>query len=1013
MIYVSFIPEKIKQTYNRLYAFAHRKLWDITNMEYTPAPGYKTDNTPPSSGWMPFGDGMQVKGRDAHYWFRCSLRTPAPQPGTSYYVKFTTGYEGQWDATNPQGLVYANGRMVQGCDTNHTEVFLEADTAYELHNYFYIGLLDTWVPLNAALYRLDERSEQLYYDMKVAWDCCQLLHPNTDDYIAVMSVLEQTANLLDLREPGSKAYYQSLDEALAFIDRELYTKLCTTDGKPIITCVGHTHIDVEWLWARAQTREKIQRSFATAETLMRRYPEYTFMLSQPELYRYLKEEAPEKYEELKQLVKEGRWEPEGAMYVESDCNLISGESFVRQILQGKKFFRDEFGVDCKMLFLPDVFGYSAAMPQILVKSGLRHFVTSKISWNETNVMPVDCFLWQGIDGTEIFTNFITTQEYTGPDGGYGNTTYVGRMTPSEIKGTWNKFLQKEYTNRALTTYGYGDGGGGPSKAMLETQRRLAKGLPGMPATAMGTLLSHLDKQREDFDAGCMRTRRTPRWVGELYLEFHRGTYTSIAKIKRANRKSEFALQLSELLSYTHLLGGGSYDAQGIYDRWTKVLHNQFHDIIPGSSIKEVYEGTDADYAEISSYCGNLIREKLNALASQLSAPGMLVYNPLGFARSGPMALNGVTAELSQEIPAFGWQLLSAPITEAQVTLDGLTAENRHYKLTLDGCGRITSLFDKAAGRNIFKDGCFGNELQAFEDYPREYDNWEITDYYKQKVYLLDGPAHITPITDGSRAGFRVVKTYMHSTVTQNIWLYSESRRIDFETEIDWHEHHQLLKAAFPLDVLTATATYDIQFGHVQRPTHENTSWDKAKFEVYGHKWVDLSEPGYGVSLLNDCKYGYSTEGSTLKLTMLKSGTYPNPEADQGLHRFTYSLLPHQGGFREAGIIRESYSLNQPLISTQSSGGGKLPASFSLVSCDQSAVVMETVKKAEADDSMILRMYESFGSRCRASFTVAPGFQKAVLCDLMENELQEIPFDGKTFTLPVSNFEIITVKLIRE
>ena len=1004
-----FVPDKIKLTCQQLQSFAHQKMADIPQ-EYVAAPGYKTSNEFPREGWAPFPNGGRVQGRDGHFWFRCSLRTPAAQEGIQYYVKYTTGYEGQWDATNPQGLVYANGKMIQGCDTNHTEVFLDADTDYVLHNYFYLGLTDAWVPLAAELWRLDVASEQLYYDMQVAFDTCKLYHPNSDDYIAILSLLEQTANFLDLRRPGSPEYYASVAAAREFIGRELYEKRCTPEGKPLVTCVGHTHIDVEWLWARSQTREKIQRSFATAASLMEKYPEYTFMLSQPELYRYLKEEAPEKYEELKKLVAEGRWEPEGAMYVESDCNLISGESFVRQILQGKKFFKDEFGVDCKILFLPDVFGYSAAIPQILKKSGIRHFVTSKISWNETNVMPVDCFLWQGIDGTEIFTNFITTQTYRGPDGGYGNTTYVGMLSPTEIKGTWNKFLQKQYVNRALSTYGHGDGGGGPTRRMLETQRRLSKGLPGMPVTKMDSLLNHLDRQREEFDAGCARNRRVPKWVGELYLEFHRGTYTSIAKNKRNNRKAELALQLSEALSYTDLLRGGDYDAAFLWDAWNKVLHNQFHDIIPGSSIREVYEGTDKDYGWILDNCDLLIRRKLLALADSVSKAGTLVYNPLGFGWAGPVAVDGVTMELTEEIPAYGWAVSENLIRESTVEISGLTAENRYYHLTLDKAGRVAELFDKTACRQVLK--APGNELQVFEDFPREYDNWEITDYYKQKMWVLDEEAVITEIADGSRRGFRVEKNYLGSKIIQNIWLYSGSRRIDFETELDWHEHHQILKAAFPLDVQTDSATYEIQYGHVRRPTHENTSWDKAKFEVYGHKWADLSEPGYGVSLLNDCKYGHNAEGTTLKLTLLKCGTYPNPEADQGRHVFTYSLLPHEGDFRQAGTIREAYALNQPMLAVSAKGESQGPDRFSLVSCDKESLIIDTVKKAEADEGMIVRLYESFGGRCNANIKVAPGFTRAYLCDLMENVEKELPLENDTVSLPVSNFEIITLKFVR-
>lgn len=1007
---MDFIKEKIDITCGQLFSIANKKLCDIENVEYVKTDGYKSDNSFPVDGWKPFLKGGSVNGRDEHFWVKASFRTPPAKKNTSYYLKCTTGFEGQWDATNPQGLVYLNGEMVQGLDTNHTEVYLEPDTDYILHNYFYIGLIDATVPLNMALFELDEKSEQLFYDMKVAYDACILNHKNTDEYISVMSVLEQTANLIDFRAPRSAEYYNSIDLAIDFIDKELYQTLCTKNGKPIVSCIAHTHIDVEWQWDRAQTKEKIQRSFATASTFMKKYPEYKFMLSQPELYRYLKEEAPEKYQELKEYVKQGRWEPEGAMYVEADCNLISGESFIRQFLHGKKFFKDEFGVDCKILFLPDVFGYSAALPQILNKCGIRHFVTSKISWNETNTLPVDTFIWEGIDGSEIFTNFITNQKYSGIEPSR-YTDYVGKLTPSEIKGTWNRFLQKEYSNHGLTTYGHGDGGGGPTKAMIETQRRLSKGLPGMPVTEIVPLLEHLDKKREEFDEGCRKTKRIPKWVGELYLEFHRGTYTSVAKNKRYNRKAEFALQKAETLSYIGMLNNEEYDAKGLHDNWTKVLHNQFHDIIPGSSIKEVYDGTDKDYAQISEYTDSVIDSKLNFIANNISSEdGILIYNPTGFARKGIVNLEGKTVEISEEIPAFGWKNLKKIETNNKVNICNLTAENNFYKLILDESGRITELYDKTVGRNVLKEKSFGNEFQAFEDYPRRYDNWEITDYYKEKMWVLDSKVDITTILDGSRSGFKVKRCYMNSEIIQKIWLYSENRRIDFETEIDWHEHHQILKVAFPLDIHTNKAIYETQFGHIERPTHQNTSWDKAKFEVCGHKWVVLEEKGYGVALLNDCKYGFNTEGSTLKLTILKCGTFPNPEADQGKHIFTYSLLPYEGNFCDAGIINEAYALNQPLDAMNIiANSGNLPNQYSLVSCNKSNVIIETVKKAEKDNSMIVRMYDAFNCRTTAEITVADGFEKVYLCDMLENEIEELDFQNNKVTINVYNFEIVTLK----
>lgn len=1010
---MDYLPEKILITCQELKRISVRQLCCLENVEYQSASGYKIDNTPPEEGWHPYAKGTMLQGQDHHFWFRATFKTPQMIPHMDYFLQFVAGQGDQWDSPDPQGLVYLNGKMVQGCDSNHMEVFLEPGITYELHYYFYLGMEQLQIPLNMRLCALDTRSEQMYYDIQTALDSCLLLPENNDDRIAVMSVLEQTVNRIDLRNPGSGDYYRSVDEASGYIAEALYERRCSTAGKPVVSCIGHTHIDVEYLWSRKQTREKIQRSAATVISLMKKYPEYRFMLSQPELYRYLQEEAPEVFAEVKALVAQGRWEPEGAMWVEADCNLISGESFVRQILQGKKFFQETFGVDCKILFLPDVFGYSAAMPQILKKCGIRHFVTSKISWSDTNTMPVDCFMWQGIDGTEIFTNFITAQDYNGPDI-QRQTTYIGMLSPKQIKGTWNRFQQKQYTSHAMTTYGYGDGGGGPTRTMLETQRRLAKGLPGMPVTNMTSLLSHLDTVRREFDENCREAKRTPRWVGELYLEFHRGTYTSMAKNKRANRKAEFALQMAEALSYTDLLHGGEYDADGIYNAWNIVLHDQFHDIIPGSSIREVYDGTDIDYQKVGIYCDALIAGKIGVLARGVqSNTGILVYNALGFARRGEIRINGKCAELKEEIPAFGWKVIDSAQMDTDVKIIGLTAENANYFLVLDEAGRIKLLFDKVEGRQILKENCRGNELQIFEDYPRRYDNWEISDYYKQKMWILEDPAHIEPVFDGSRAGFRVTRRYMHSEITQHIWLYSLGKRIDFETVIDWHENHQLLKVAFPLDVCASSAAYEIQFGHVRRPTHENTSWDKAKFEVYGHKWVDVGEYGYGVSLLNDCKYGFNAEGSILKLTMLKCGTYPNETADQGEHRFTYSLLPHAEDFTRAGVIREGYCLNQPLVVMPVvPGQGLLPDAYSLISCDRENVVIETVKKAENSDAMVVRMYESFGMRTAAHVKVAGLFRKVFLCDLLENEEQELMLQADIVEVKLSNFEILTLKFIK-
>jgi len=866
--------------------------------------------------------------------------------------------------------------------------------------------------LSMQLFAVDQAAEKLYYDVQVPFETCKLVSEDSEEYIRMMTVLVDAARLVDFREPGSPAFHASVERALTFMEKEFYGKLCTTQGKPVVHCVGHTHIDVEWQWARAQTREKIQRSFSTAKALMDLFPEYKFMLSQPELYRYLKEEAPEKYEELKQLVKAGRWEPEGAMYLEADCNLTSGESLVRQILHGKRFFREEFGVDSRVLFLPDVFGYSAAMPQILKKSGVDHFVTSKISWNDTNMMPVDAFYWEGIDGTEIFTSFITTQDFGGrPGRGKNNTTYNGNLNASQVKGAWDRFQQKEYADRVLMTYGFGDGGGGPTKEMLEHQRRLAKGLPGMPVTEIGLLRPHLEKLKAQFDATCARTDRTPRWVGELYLEYHRGTYTSVAKNKLGNRRSEQLLGTVEALSAADLHFGGTYDADGLDREWKKVLHNQFHDILPGSSIGPVYDGTDVDYAEIQKFGKGVLEEKLTALSKSINASeGILVYNPTGFVRRDGIFTKDGYCELSDEIPAFGWRVISPAAKKSAVRINGYTAENPYYILQLGQNGQMLSLYDKRVGREVFRNGHPGNVLTVFDDHPIKYDAWELEDYYRLKKWEMNEDATVTPVFDGTRAGFRIERAYLHSSILQTVWLYSQSSRIDIETDIDWHEKHQVIKAVFPLNVHAMSATYDVPFGHVIRPTHQNTSWDEAKFEVYAHKWVDMSENGYGVALLNDCKYGYSTEGSDLSITLLKCATYPDPNADQGRHHFTYSLMPHVGDFREAGVIPEAWYLNQPLLSRPiAPHEGELPDHFSLVSCDSPNAVITAVKKAETDDGLIVRLYDAFDCKSNVTVTVPAEYGKAWLCDLLENEERDLPIQNGSVTLSLSNFEILTLK----
>ena len=1015
---MDFTKEKIRITLDNIRKLTEVRRLPIENAEIIPC-GYKeNNNTPPApdAGWVPLDQSASFAGADGHYWIHAALRTPEVSGDELVFLRLTTGKEGEWDARNPQGLLYLDGRMMQGLDVNHTEVRLNGGETHDMYLYFYNGMEEAPFHIHMDVVVKNVYAFNLGFDMQVPYDAALLFDPASGEYLNIMKNLDIAANYLDFRNGACPAFYESAKAASEYLYREFYNGVCGHDDTVEVSLIGHTHIDVAWLWTLAQTKEKAQRSFATVINLMRQYPEYVFMSSQPQLFQYVKEAAPELYQQVKDAVAAGRFEVEGAMWLEADCNLTSGESLVRQIVHGKRFMRDEFGVDSKILWLPDVFGYSAALPQILKKSGVEKFVTSKISWNETNKMPYDVFEWEGIDGTDIFTYFLTAQNYDRRAENNTFTTYVGDITPAQVKGTWERFQQKEYTNKAIVTYGFGDGGGGPTYEMLERQRRLAYGIPGVPKTKMQKAGAFLDQVEADFYKNAKASRKLPKWVGELYLEMHRGTYTSIAKNKKNNRKAELLYQKTEALSVIDkALLGGAYDKSTLYDGWEKICLMQFHDIIPGSSIFEVYEDTDRIYADILSKAERIEGEKLTNLAANVpETDGVLVYNPTSFPFTGVVETENGSV-YAENVPAYGWKTVKGGANaSAGLSASETCIENDLLRITLDEKAQIVSVFDKEAGRETITAGTKANELQVFEDYPRDYDAWEITNYYKEKMWLADDLTALAVISGPLRAGVRVIRKYNHSTITQEITVTPHSRRIDFKTDVDWQEDHVLLKAAFPLNIHTNRASYDIQFGNLERPTHENTSWDAAKFEVVGQKWADLSEGDYGVSLLNDCKYGYNTEGSVLKISLLKAATYPNIHADRHLHSFTYSLYPHTGDFRTGGTYQESYRLNQPVSAVSLSGkktfAPALPETYSFASVSSPNLIIDTVKESDDGEDIVLRMFEAHNTRGEASLTFGFKPKTVCLCDLLENKLQPVEVEGNTVRVPYSNYEIITLRV---
>lgn len=1039
-----FTQERLERICDELKEYTHRDYQEVKSFTFKEGDfkdGYQQNLD--VSSWQIFDAKERWGGRDKHFWFRTELSIPETYAGKTVVFEVKTGREKEWDALNPQFLIYVNGKLVQGLDVNHREIILTenavAGETYTIALDAYSGMKEGLVELNAGMSILEREVEKLFYNIKVPLDVAGLLDKDDKKSIDILNYLNEAANRVDLRKPFSDEFSASVKEANEYLNSEFYEKYCGCDDV-IATCVGHTHIDVAWLWTVGQSREKTARSFSTVLNLMREYPEYIFMSSQPQLYKFIKEDYPELYEEIKERVKEGRWEAEGAMWLEADCNISSGESLVRQVLFGTRFFEKEFGVKNRILWLPDVFGYSAALPQILKKSGIDYFMTTKISWSEYNKLPYDTFMWRGMDGTEILTHFITTSDIKTVTKSHF-TTYNGDLVPKQVMGAWQRYQQKDINNDVLISYGYGDGGGGPTKEMLENSKRLSKGIPGSPKVKQGTSLEYFKK----LEGTVSGKKRLPKWVGELYLEYHRGTYTSMARNKKYNRKSEFMYQDAEMLSIINdaAAGAGSYPQEQLNAGWETILLNQFHDILPGSSIKEVYEDSLNDYKRVTAQGKQIIDDAISGIASRinLKEKAIVVFNQLAHDRSDvvefplPEGYNGVSITdasgmkivsqvieggkvifYAQNVPAKGYKVFYISKADSENENGGITVtsegfSNKFFQIALDDSGRIASIYDVREKREVLKNGEKANVLQAFEDKPHNHDAWDINIYYQEKMWEISDVESIEVLESGPVRGCICLKRkFLDSILKQNIYVYNDIPRIDFATVVDWKEKQILLKAAFPVDVHSDKAAYEIQYGNVERPTHWNTSWDYARFEVCAHKWADLSEDGYGVSLLNDCKFGHDIKESVMRLTLLKSATHPNVDADREVHEFTYSLYPHKGGWKEAGTVQMAYELNCPMYTkVEDAHSGSLQEEFSMVGVDKDNVVIEVVKKAEDSEAIIVRLYECYNRRTTVTLSFFKEIAKAAECDLMEKELKDVQTKGNQITFEIKPYEIKTFK----
>ena len=1024
--------------------------------------------------WQPFEPGDTWGGRDKHYWFYGPVEIPVDYENQPVVLMLNTGAVDIWNTDNPQVLVYLNGKLASTMDMNHTRMTLvecgKAGTVLETAFYAYSNSAGKTNFFDVTIGILNRDVEGLYYDMKVLWEAADLLKEDDLERLHLFELLNNCASCLDLRRTDNTEFFRSVAAARQFLAENYYD---VEHGISPVTVhgVGHTHIDVAWKWPLRQTRQKAVRSFLTVLNLMKEYPEYRFMSSQPQLYEFVKEEAPELYEQIKERVREGRWETEGAMWLEADCNLISGESMIRQILYGKQFFKQEFGTgDDEVMWLPDVFGYSVAMPQILRKSGVKYFMTTKIGWNEYNQIPNDTMIWRGLDGSEVLTHFITTSAYCknpelNPNRSFG-TTYNGLMNASQVMGTWQRYQNKDINGDVLTCYGHGDGGGGTTPQMLEEGRRLAKGVGRCPVVKQTGVREFFHRLEQNLEG-----KKVPKWSGELYLEFHRGTYTSMARNKKQNRKSEFLLGEAELWQVLagELKAEKMYPAEELERAWKLLLLNQFHDILPGSSCKDVYEDSDIQYQEVRQIGERLVesaREDILVAAGEDAAGEdvagkkaagekksgrkesvLAVFNQLSFARTGIVEVpegetlpdnengrracqqgwDGSLLYLVETIPAKGIRMVNPketacpaePVILHMEEHDGrLTGiETGFYQIQFNENGEFSSLYDIEERRQVLKPGETGNRLIAFEDRPKEYDAWNIDAYYEEKQWDVQGLLEFKVLENVPlRACIYVKRQFLESEIEQYLYFYSHTKRIDFRTRVDWREHQILLKTAFPVDVLADKASYEVQFGNVERPTHRNTSWEQARFEVCAHKWADVSEYGYGVAVLNDCKYGMDIRESVMRLTLLKSGIFPNQDADNEVHEFTYSLYPHRGGFREGHVIQEAYDLNCPLHAVWASG--KCGWNCSYLTIEVENIIVDTVKQAEDGDGVIIRFYEAYGQRTETGILLPFSDGRQVEeCDCLERPVGKAVAvrEGteaceKVWNLQFSPYEIKTLRV---
>ncbi|KAL6474259.1 hypothetical protein MHYP_G00178200 [Metynnis hypsauchen] len=946
-------------------------------------------------------------------WFKIVLKIPEAWKGKEVHLR--------WESDG-EGLVWRDQEPVQGLTKEGEKtsyILTECLREHEPHSItLYVelacnGLFGAgqgsmiaapdpnrkYALQKAELVVFNRDVQELLTDFEMLLDIVKVLGEGEQRGYQALFTVNEMVNLCDPANPSS--YSSAQDLAQKFFSQR------NGQSQHVVHAMGHCHIDSAWLWPYEETIRKCARSWVTAIRLMEKNPEFIFTCSQAQQFQWVKNWYPGLFSQIQHFVQKGQFIPVGGTWVEMDGNLPSGESMIRQFLEGQNFFKTEFGQYCKEFWLPDTFGYSAQFPQIMRGCGISRFLTQKLSWNLVNTFPHSTFFWEGIDGSLVLTHF--------PPG----NSYEMKGKVEDLINTVKNNKDKGRANHSAVLFGFGDGGGGPTQLMLDRLQRVqdSDGLPRVHMSSPDQLFSELQAS-----SSLLCT-----WSGELFLELHNGTYTTQAKIKLGNRQCEALLHDVEVASCLALCqaAGFSYPTKELQRLWRLLLLNQFHDVIPGSCIEMVVEDAQEYYKEIQQTGSGLLCTACNALrSSPLFGVGSstAVFNALPWERNEVISLaeNGAQTKLGLvKAPSVGVAPvteIAEPVSTVSVTVqaDGsVLMENGLLRAVLDKMGRLVSLLLLQTNREAISDGCFGNQFVLFDDVPLYWDAWDVMDYHLQTrkpVVDVTHPAEV--MSSGGLRGSVIFSLRIRekSSITQEVILDASCPYIKFKTQVEWVEAHKFLKVEFPVQVRSPNATYEIQFGHLQRPTHRNTSWDWARFEVWGHKWADLSEHGFGVALLNDCKYGYSVHQNVMTLSLLRAPKAPDANADMGHHEFTYAVMPHAGSFQDASVIQHAYNLNFPLHLIPDVSIAQPWSAFTL---NSSAVILETVKHAEGrKNALVVRLYESHGSSVAAVLSTSLPVQEAWHCDLLEQPDPTHPttLSGHDISLSFKPFQIISLLL---